>query len=123
MATTAFAAPAMAVPAAFGSLPRPRRSRQWFGDITLGIFLLTQLLDGLCTYQGVQLFGIDVEANPLVAGLMIHLGHGPGLLSAKILASGFGICLYIRRVHGVVALLAGIYLTAAIGPWTAILFF
>jgi Domain of unknown function (DUF5658) len=95
----------------------------WFGDAALGIFLLTQLLDGVCTYAGVMAFGIHAEANPIVAALMIHLGHAPGLLIAKIAASGLGICLYIGRVHSVVAFLAGIYLTLAIAPWTYILFF
>jgi Domain of unknown function (DUF5658) len=94
-----------------------------FGDAALGIFLLTQVLDGVCTYAGVLAFGIHSEANPIVAALMIHLGHAPGLLIAKIAASGLGICLYIGRVHSVVALLAGVYLTVAIGPWTYILFF
>jgi len=94
-----------------------------FGEAALGIFLLTQLLDGVCTYVGVMAFGIHAEANPIVAALMIHLGHAPGLLIAKIAASGLGICLYIGRVHSVVAFLAGIYLTLAIAPWTYILFF
>ena len=107
-------------------LPPPRivaGSRPLLGKIALGAFLITQLLDGLCTYAGVLTFGIGVEANPLIAGLMNHLGHVPGLLSAKIAASGFGICLYLREIHSVVALLAGVYLTAAIAPWTMILFF
>jgi hypothetical protein len=94
-----------------------------FGDTVLGIFLLTQLLDGVCTYVGVTAFGIHAEANPIVAALMIHLGHAPGVLIAKVAASGLGICLYIGRVHSVVAFLAGVYLTVAIAPWTYILFF
>jgi hypothetical protein len=94
-----------------------------FGEATLGIFLLTQLLDGVYTYVGVTAFGIHAEANPIVAALMVHFGHAPGLLIAKIAASGLGICLYIGRVHSVVALLAGVYLTVAIAPWTYILFF
>jgi uncharacterized protein DUF5658 len=94
-----------------------------FGDAALGIFLLTQLLDGVYTYVGVTAFGIHAEANPIVAALMIHLGHAPGLLIAKIAASGLGICLHIGRVHSVVAFLAGIYLAVAVAPWTYILFF
>jgi uncharacterized protein DUF5658 len=123
VATTALTASAVVVGATAERFNGPSRPRRWLGDVTLGIFLLTQLLDGLCTYLGVLSLGMDVEGNPLVAGLMMHLGQGPGLLSAKVLASGFGICLYIRGIHSVVALLAGIYLTAAIAPWTMILFF
>lgn len=108
------------------ALSAPRfaaRARPLVGKIALGAFLMTQLLDGLCTYAGVLTFGIGVEANPLVASLMNHMGHAPGLLSAKIAASGFGICLYLREIHSVVALLAGVYFTAAIVPWAMILFF
>ena len=94
-----------------------------FGDVALSVFLLTQFLDGLYTYLGVLAFGIHVEANPLIATLMTHLGHGPGLVSAKIVASILGICLYLREIHGVVALLAGLYMTVAIAPWTLLLFF
>ena len=73
--------------------------------------------------RGILTFGIHAEANPIVAALMVHLGHAPGLVIAKIAASGLGICLYIGRVHAVVALLAGVYLTVAIAPWAYILFF
>lgn len=66
---------------------------------------------------------MQIEANPVIAALMVHLGNGPGLLTAKIAASGLGICLYIGKIHGVVALLAGVYVTVAIAPWTLILFF
>lgn len=103
--------------------PFARMSSPWFGGVALGIFLLTQLLDGLCTYLGVLTFGMQIEANPVIAALMVHLGNGPGLLTAKIAASGLGICLYIGKIHGVVALLAGLYTTVAIAPWTLILFF
>jgi hypothetical protein len=94
-----------------------------FGDIALGIFLLTQLLDGVYTYVGVRTFGIHAEGNPLMASLMTYLGSGPALLSAKVASSGMGICLYLCGIHAVVALLAGLYLAAAIAPWTVILFF
>lgn len=98
---------------------RPEAS---FGDIALGIFLLTQLLDGVYTYFGVRTFGIYAEGNPIIAALIVHLGSAPALLSAKIAASGMGICLYLRGVHTIVAVLAGLYLVAAIMPWTFIFF-
>jgi hypothetical protein len=123
MATAAYAAWSVEFHPALSRSRGGSRPGLSFGELALGIFLLTQLLDGVCTYLGVLTFGIDVEANPIIAALMIHLGHAPGLLIAKIGASGLGICLYLRRVHSVVAMLAGIYLTAAIAPWTVILFF
>ena len=123
MATISQAASAMPFRAVFPKLHVAARTNASFGDIALAIFLLTQFLDGLYTYLGVLAFGIHVEANPLIAALMNHLGHGPGLLSAKIVASVLGICLYLREIHGVVALLAGLYATVAIAPWTLLLFF
>jgi uncharacterized protein DUF5658 len=122
MEATAYASPDVL----FGArLPKVRKTEQrWlFGDIALVAFLLAQCLDGVFTYVGVVAFGIGVEANPLVAGLMTHLGHGPGILSAKMLAALLGISLHLRQVHHAVAVLTGFYVAAAIGPWALILFF
>ena len=94
-----------------------------FGTLALALFLLMQLLDGVLTYVGVSAFGIGIEGNPIVAALMKHLGHGLGLLSAKVAAAVLGVCLHLHEIHSVVALLAGFYLTAAVAPWTLILFF
>jgi hypothetical protein len=94
-----------------------------FGNVALAIFLLMQCLDGLLTYLGVTAFGIGVEGNPIVAALMTELGHGVGLLSAKVVAAALGVCLHLYQIHSVVALLAGFYLTAAVAPWMVILFF
>ena len=94
------------------SLPKVRNTPQssLFGDIVLVAFLLVQCFDGVFTYVGVAAFGPGIEANPVVAGLMAHLGHGPGLLSAKMIAALLGICLHLREVHLAVAVLAGFYL-------------
>lgn len=94
-----------------------------FGNIALAIFLLMQCLDGFLTYLGVAAFGIAVEGNPIVAALMTQLGHGVGLVSAKAVAAALGVLLHLNQIHSVVALLAGFYLTAAVAPWTVILFF
>jgi hypothetical protein len=100
-----------------GCAPRSR-----FGDVAVIVFLLAQCCDGVFTYVGVTAFGISVEANPVIAELMIWLGHGTGLLLAKSAAAGLGIALHLRRVHGAVALLATFYIAAAVLPWAAILF-
>ena len=122
MAATAYAAQASLVGI---SLPKVRNSTEHslFGDIVLVAFLLVQCLDGVFTYVGVATFGLAIEANPVVAGLMTHLGHGPGLLSAKMVAAFLGICLHFREVHLAVAVLTGFYAAAALAPWTVILFF
>jgi hypothetical protein len=98
----------------------PRRSL--FGDVVLVTFLVAQVLDGAFTYMGVMTFGLSIEANPVIASLMLHLGHGPALMTAKLAAAVLGIGLHLRGTHGAVALLAGFYITAAVLPWTVILF-
>jgi hypothetical protein len=98
----------------------PRQSR--FGDIALVLFLLAQCFDGVLTYVGVTTFGVGVEANPLLSGLMLRFGEGPALLGAKLVAGGLGVALHLRQVHAAVALLTLFYVAVAIVPWTAILF-
>jgi len=122
MEATAYAAQASFVGI---SLPKVRNPPQpsLFGDVVLVAFLLVQCLDGVFTYIGVSTFGLEIEANPVVAGLMTHLGHGPGLLSAKMMAGFLGICLHFRKVHLAIAMLTGFYAAAALAPWTLILFF
>ena len=122
MATTAYPAH----PSLVGiPLPKVRKPAQpsLFGDLVLIAFLLVQCFDGVFTYVGVSIFGLGIEANPIIAGLMAQLGHGPGLLSAKVMAVTLGILLHLRRVHMAVAMLTGFYAAAAIAPWTLILFF
>jgi hypothetical protein len=70
----------------------------------------------------VTTFGVGIEANPVIAALMLHFGEGTALLGTKITAAGLGIGLHLRQVHGAVALLAGFYLALAVLPWTALLF-
>jgi hypothetical protein len=122
MAATAHAAQASLVGI---QLPKVRNTaqRSLFGDLVLVAFLLVQCFDGVFTYVGVSAFGLSIEANPIVAGLMTHLGHGPGLLSAKMVAVFLGICLHIHEVHLAIATLTGFYAAAALAPWTYILFF
>lgn len=84
---------------------------------------MAQGLDGVFTYVGVTTFGVGIEANPIIASLMTHLGPGVGLAGAKVLAGFLGICLHLREIHQAVALLSGFYLVVAVAPWTIILFF
>jgi hypothetical protein len=102
--------------------PSPRR-RCLFGNVALGAFILTQALDGVLTYVGVVSYGVAGEGNPLLAWMMSAIGQVEVLTGAKLIAMGLGIVLYIIRVHVIVALLAGVYMTAAILPWTTLLLF
>lgn len=96
--------------------------RSTFGDAVLVAFLMAQALDGVFTYVGVVTFGPSVEGNPLMASLMASVGHGPALAAAKLVAGTLGVALHLSHVHRLVALLTGLYLAAAIIPWTALLF-
>ena len=97
-------------------------SRIGFGNVVVIAFLVAQYLDGIFTYVGVTAFGNGIEANPLIAALMIHLGHGPALLVAKTIAGALGIALHLRGVHAAVAVLVLFYIATAVLPWIAILF-
>src|SRR5678809_105299 len=121
MATTAYLDPTNVFGTPLPKVWRGRLRRSLFGDIAIIAFLLAQFLDGLFTYIGVNTFGLTVEANPLIAGLMASVGHGAALLGAKSLAGALGVCLHLREIHSAVALLAGFYLAVAILPWIAIL--
>jgi hypothetical protein len=95
----------------------------WVGNFLVLVFLISQCLDGIFTYVGVATFGMSVEANPIMAGLMTQFGHAAGLLGAKILAAGLGIGLHLYGIHLAVAALAAFYLTVAVAPWAMVLFF
>jgi len=96
--------------------------RVTFGNLAVIAFLLTQCLDGVFTYVGVTTYGIGVEANPLVAGLMTAFGHGPGLVGAKLIAAALGILLHLHEIHVAIAVLSAFYLAVAVLPWSALLF-
>jgi len=97
--------------------------RNLFGDIALLVFLLAQASDGVLTYVGVSLYGLHIEANPIIGWLMSWIGEGAALTTAKVAAGSFGIALHLSAVHRAVAVLAAFYLAVAVFPWVAILFF
>ena len=103
-------------------LYRPWEPKSAFGDCVVLCFLIVQCLDGVLTYLGVTIWGLGIEANPLVSSAVQTAGLGTGLAAVKLVAVGFGILLHIRRIHNVVALLTVVYLGAAILPWTALFF-
>ena len=92
-----------------------------FGDAVIVLFLLAQAADGVMTYVGVTTLGVHLEANPLLASLMHAYGQGAAVAGAKIVASVLGISLHLIGVHGILAVLTGIYLLAAVLPWAGLL--
>ena len=68
------------------------------------VFVVVQGLDGALTYLGVHIWGISIEANPLVSSAVSMAGVGAGLAAAKLFAVGL-------------ALLSVFYIAVAILPW------
>jgi uncharacterized protein DUF5658 len=93
-----------------------------FGNLAIIAFLVVQALDGMLTYVGIVSYGPSVEGNPLLSWMMGTLGAAPALAGAKMTASMFGIILHLTAVHRTVALLAALYVSAAILPWVELLF-
>jgi hypothetical protein len=94
-----------------------------FGNLAIVAFLMVQALDGMLTYVGLVTFGPAVEGNPLLKYLMTSFGAPIALTGAKLAAATFGIILHLTAVHRTVALLAVLYVSAAILPWVELLFF
>src|SRR5215510_16459459 len=103
MAAASYAVPRPLLQASASQACQAVSRRSLFGDVALVAFLVTQGLDGAFTYVGVATFGATIEANPLIVWLMLHLGHGLALMSAKVLAALLGIALHLYRNHGAVA--------------------
>lgn len=95
--------------------------------LALGAFLiLLQVLDGVLTACGVHIYGVEREGNPLLKALM----HEFGFLQALFIAKSFsilivcGLCYfssYVRWLPVAMKVMAFIYITAAIIPWSLIL--
>ena len=103
-----------------GPTKGPQAAQTRFGDVAVIVFVLVQALDGALTYLGVHIWGLSIEANPLVSSAVSFAGIGTGLAAAKLFAIGLGILLHLRRVHLVVAFLATFYVLVAILPWTVL---
>ena len=102
-------------------LPWSIAARKGFGYAVLIVFLLTQATDGFLTYLGVGVHGVQAEANPLAAQLMATFGLVPAVAGLKLTTSSIGFALHALGVHRVLAVVAGIYLVAAVLPWAGLL--
>ena len=85
--------------------------------IVLALFILTQVLDGALTYWGVTKFGLGVESNGYLLGLMQSIGTGPALIAAKALAVVCGVILFSTTSFRVLAVATGWCLGFAVVPW------
>ncbi len=94
---------------------------------SLGIFLVVlQILDGILTFWGLSIFGVEMEGNALLRDLATIYGAAPALFFVKLLAIGFVIFLTFfahrrRWIRPVIVALVVLYLTLAIIPWVYLL--
>ena len=85
--------------------------------LTLALFIVFQVSDGLLTYGAVSVFGTEAEGNPLLVSWMQLTGAGPALVGAKLLACACGTLLYVLGVRRTLAALTVLYLVGAVIPW------
>ena len=97
----------------------PARSR--FGDAAFVVFVLVQIADGVLTYQGIAIFGVGIEANPLVAWAVSAFGVALSLIVIKLLAVTCGSVLHRNMMPRALGALTLVYLAAAVWPWTGVL--
>ena len=89
--------------------------------IVFTVFLAAQVLDGLLTYAGVSMLGVEAEGNVLLATSIRALGAPRALFAAKLLACVCGYILFRTRSYRALAVAAGLYIGVAIVPWLALL--
>ncbi len=95
--------------------------------LALGALLIVlQLLDGILTGFGIHFYGVEREGNPLLQALMHQYGFIPALFIAKSFSIMIvlGLCYFSKHVSWLPAamkVMAFIYITAAIIPWSFIL--
>ncbi len=97
-----------------------RCSPNFFGDVMILVFFLTQVLDGAFTYVGVTIWGPEIEVNPIMSWVIANVGLTVGLGGAKLLCMAVGAFLHLTGAHRAVAVAVIVYVVFAIVPWTAI---
>ena len=91
------------------------------GDILVTCFLVVQLIDWFVTWEGVRLFGLSFEANPILRSLMMRYDIVLVLTIAKVVAGAAGSYLHILNRHATVGFLTAFYTLFAILPWIEVL--
>ena len=87
------------------------------GRLTLVLFVVLQVADGLMTFGAVRIFGTAVEANPILETWFHLVGPGAALLGAKGVACGAAVVLYALDRLRILAALTGVLLAYGVLPW------
>jgi hypothetical protein len=99
------------------------RTRTLAGNIAVVCFITAQFIDWIATYQGVTIFGTDVEGNPVLRFLMERYDIILSLTGAKLTATAAGAALHLFNRHFEVAFLTLVYAFFALLPWIRVLSF
>jgi hypothetical protein len=91
------------------------------GRLTLTLFVVLQVADGLMTFGAVRIFGTVAEANPILETWIQVAGPAAALLGAKGIACGGAAVLYAFGRQRTLAALTGGVLGCAVIPWLALL--
>ena len=89
--------------------------------LTLAIFVVLQLADGLITFGAVRTFGPAAEGNPILRTWIHLLGPAVTLVAAKAIACGAAALLYAARREKTLAALTALLACCGVGPWLAVL--
>lgn len=94
---------------------------------TLGLLLIIcQCLDGLLTYIGLRILGVQMEGNSFLRELMHAYGMLPALFVAKFTALLLvGVLMFYAHkrkwIRPIILLLSVVYLSLAVIPWIALI--
>jgi hypothetical protein len=106
----------------------PRRRQQVcnflrvrIGRLTLTLFVVLQIADGLMTFGAVRIFGSVAELNPILETWIQLAGPGPALLGAKGIACAGAVLLYVFGRQKTLAALTGALAGCGVVPWLALL--
>lgn len=85
--------------------------------------VICQILDGVLTYSGLRLLGVEMEGNGILRKMIHAYGMVPALCFAKVgalLSVGVLTVAAHRRkwIRPIILALSAIYLTLALVPWT-----
>ena len=91
------------------------------GRLTLALFVVLQVADGLMTFSAVRIFGTAAEGNPILETWIQLAGPGAALLGAKGIACGGAVVLYALGRQRILMALTGVLLAYGVLPWLALL--
>ena len=91
------------------------------GRLTLALFVVLQIADGLITFGAVRIFGTVAEGNPILETWIQLVGPGAALLGAKGVACGGALVLYVLGRRRTLAALTGVLLVYGVLPWLVLL--